>query len=433
MKGWNSRPEPGQLAGADNLQDLVDRLSELIGNSITVESASFELIVYSRHAGDADTARRLTILQKRVPQPIIKALTESGMLEILNASPRPVRLSSLATVGLSDRVAMPIRVGNGIRAYFWVQETERRLTDDDFATLEQAASLAAVHLVRMDQQKETRHRLITDLLWELLANPAVDVDAIRHRASRLGIELPAAYRVAVADVDDFRTLVRTEKLDEYAIDRIKREIAAALQDKALRSGLLCLSTRYSDNIVLIVGLASGRGEGANVPPFSEAARRAAADKGIQLSVAESGVRHHIAEAGDAYREAERCLEVGRAFGWSNFGISSDRLGVLQFLPDLAGSSGSGTAVHAKLASLFDAESSGGLAFALAETLETYLDCGCNAQRAAERLFVHPNTLYYRLRRIVERTGLDLSDGIERLAVHLELKLRRVHLSSPLKR
>ena len=45
--------------------------------------------------------------------------------------------------------------------------------------------------------------------------------------------------------------------------------------------------------------------------------------------------------------------------------------------------------------------------ALLETLETWLATGGSATATAERLFVHPNTVRHRLRRIAERTGRDL--------------------------
>ncbi len=54
--------------------------------------------------------------------------------------------------------------------------------------------------------------------------------------------------------------------------------------------------------------------------------------------------------------------------------------------------------------------------ALTATLLEYVACDLNAKVAAERLFVHVNTMHYRLARIGERTGRDL----RRLADVLEL-------------
>ncbi|CCW15456.1 MULTISPECIES: CdaR family transcriptional regulator [Rhodococcus] len=44
--------------------------------------------------------------------------------------------------------------------------------------------------------------------------------------------------------------------------------------------------------------------------------------------------------------------------------------------------------------------------ALADTLDAYLDCGGAVETCARQLFVHPNTVRYRLKRITEVTGRD---------------------------
>ena len=62
---------------------------------------------------------------------------------------------------------------------------------------------------------------------------------------------------------------------------------------------------------------------------------------------------------------------------------------------------------------------------LLETLETYLDVAGNAQAAAEALNLHRGSLYHRLQRIEQLAGTSLKDGIERLSLHIELKIARL--------
>ena len=57
---------------------------------------------------------------------------------------------------------------------------------------------------------------------------------------------------------------------------------------------------------------------------------------------------------------------------------------------------------------------------LVRTLRIYLDEGANATKAADRLFLHRNSMLYRLARIEELTGLDLKD--HRVALALQLGL-----------
>jgi PucR C-terminal helix-turn-helix domain len=62
---------------------------------------------------------------------------------------------------------------------------------------------------------------------------------------------------------------------------------------------------------------------------------------------------------------------------------------------------------------------------LVPTVEKFLDCAGEVQRAARELRVHRTTLYYRLGRAEQISGLNLRDGRDRL-LHLVLGLRRVH-------
>ena len=54
------------------------------------------------------------------------------------------------------------------------------------------------------------------------------------------------------------------------------------------------------------------------------------------------------------------------------------------------------------------------------TLKTYFASGGNASEAADRLFLHRNSMLYRLERIQKLTGLDLKD--HRVALALQLGL-----------
>jgi len=57
---------------------------------------------------------------------------------------------------------------------------------------------------------------------------------------------------------------------------------------------------------------------------------------------------------------------------------------------------------------------------LVRTLKTYFAAGANASEAADRLFLHRNSMVYRLERIQKLTGLDLKDHRAALALQLGL-------------
>lgn len=61
---------------------------------------------------------------------------------------------------------------------------------------------------------------------------------------------------------------------------------------------------------------------------------------------------------------------------------------------------------------------------LAESLYTWIMCNCDTGAASAQLFVHPNTLRYRLQRSEEISGLDLQNADERMLFQLAYKASR---------
>lgn len=66
---------------------------------------------------------------------------------------------------------------------------------------------------------------------------------------------------------------------------------------------------------------------------------------------------------------------------------------------------------------------------LVTTLARYLETGGSYDTTSERLLIHRSTVRYRLQRIREITGHDLSDVETRLNLHVATRIRNV-LDSP---
>ena len=88
------------------------------------------------------------------------------------------------------------------------------------------------------------------------------------------------------------------------------------------------------------------------------------------------------------------------------------------LRDLAASRGEGPVGPIAFLLDHDERAAGGLI----ETLEAWLDAFGDVAAAAAALYIHPNTLRYRLRKITELSGLDLTDPEQRFAAMLQLRI-----------
>ncbi|MFI6289979.1 PucR family transcriptional regulator [Nonomuraea sp. NPDC050790] len=128
-------------------------------------------------------------------------------------------------------------------------------------------------------------------------------------------------------------------------------------------------------------------------------------------------RQDPADAWQSWREARQALRIAEHFTRFAPVARWEDLGVHRLLARLG---------QADLREL--AAEVAGLDGELARTVETYLDLGGHAQKAAAELGVHRQTLYYRLGKAERALNRDLDDGDDRLVIHLGLKA--AHLSDP---
>src|SRR5581483_2510035 len=124
----------------------------------------------------------------------------------------------------------------------------------------------------------------------------------------------------------------------------------------------------------------------------------------------------------AYHEAEQAARIGREiFGPGQVTAFAD-LGVYRLLYAFRQSAELAEFCQETLAPLTAYDAKNGTS--LVETLEMYFRCDANLGAAAEALYLHRNSLAYRLRRIAELTGLNLDNLEDRFRLQLALKARR---------
>src|SRR5699024_3166743 len=62
---------------------------------------------------------------------------------------------------------------------------------------------------------------------------------------------------------------------------------------------------------------------------------------------------------------------------------------------------------------------------LVDTLDTYLDAGGSIERCARELYVHPNTVRYRLRKVATVTGRDPANARDAYVLRVAFSVHRM--------
>src|SRR5690606_34079531 len=125
----------------------------------------------------------------------------------------------------------------------------------------------------------------------------------------------------------------------------------------------------------------------------------------------------------SYRDARRAAEVRAACRLEGPVVRYGELGVYMLLYRLLGTEELDAYMKLYLVPLLAME--GKQQGALLSTLRTYFACNCNAKETAERMFVHYNTIGYRLERIRSELGFRLDDPETKLQLQLAIKAHEV--------
>ena len=155
-------------------------------------------------------------------------------------------------------------------------------------------------------------------------------------------------------------------------------------------------------------------------------RSAIADRlGSSVRVGSGGVAQ-ADEVGRSLREARYALQVCRLEGWDAAGFED--LGTYRLLLSMAEPDALRAFADSMLAPLdeYDREQNGELTV----SLRAFLQHNARWETAATELFVHRHTLRYRMRKVEELTGRDLSSSFDRMEFWLALRARELLAAQP---
>ncbi|EGJ74534.1 putative transcriptional regulator, PucR family [Streptomyces sp. Tu6071] len=371
-------------------QELVDEISALLGAPATLEDKDFGLIAFGAHDSgpedSLDQVRTRTILT-RTSSAAVRAWFEG--FGIARAT-GPVRIPAAPDAGvLRDRVCLPVRHGGTVYGYVWLLDSAHGPTAPQLSSAMQVA----------------------DRIGELLADEATAEDAATREFRRAVTTTTdwerdtalAALRAALGPhADDLYTVlcVAPWPAEEPPPARRVPGTAAACVLPTAGGGR---------RLAVLVRVRTGTGVPASVlSAAGQLATGAAAGVGAP--------RRGPAEVPELWREAAAAARaaaaepaLGPVAQWSAVGPYR----LLTALPPGAAHD----PVLRDLLSPAHAE--------LARTVEVFLDHAGQAGRTAAALGIHRQTLYYRLSRVEQLTGLDLDDGEHRLLLHMGVKAARL--------
>ncbi|MFJ9558650.1 helix-turn-helix domain-containing protein [Streptomyces fuscichromogenes] len=384
----------------DDLFDLANATAAQLRGAVAIMDDHYRIIAYSTIAGQpTDEVRRQGILGREVPE----AFQPQHADPRLRQRPQPVRFTGH---GALPRVAVGILAGRVTLGSIWVIDADGTLGAEEERTLRDAADLAALRLLRHRNSRDMARRAREQALRSALQGedlPNVGslgshgtgfvVVAFEHAETERDVSEPDMAHIidlitSSAQVQHFRA--STVQLDGVVYSLLPAEPhTAGTVGTGLAGGVL-------ERIQVMLGVRLRAGIGGHAPALSAVQRsRKEADAALEV-LAHRGQDHAVADFQEV--RAESFFLRLRADLDAFDAVQTDALEAMREHDERNGTE-------------------------YTRTVYAYLRCLGDSTRASAEMYVHPNTLRYRIRRAGELFGIDLQDPDEALLLWLRLRLR----------
>lgn len=382
----------------DSVQAVVDRFADELGRSVVVNDPEVRMLFASRHFGDEDPVRIRAILNRDAGSEAIGFLLSSG----IGQWTKPGRIDGSEALGLHARAGVPIRWRGETLGMILVIDAEKTVTDADLARIGEVANEVAPLMVadRMPLDSGRSEALVTAAL-------GTEESAREGALAELAV-IPGGVRVV--------TLALRQGKDNDLTAIALRHALVAARSRSRGDALHSVDGAAGH----LVYLATAARDLDTVVAEARTMVRDAADVAGRGTSVEAGIGALVPAMNEAWlsaRQAGLAATIARRFGEDSV-VSWERAGVLGVLARIPTQEFDITAVPQELRRLAEVDPSG----RLLDTLRAFLDHAGSGPGAAEALFIHRTTLYYRLDRIRDAVDIDLDDGTVRLHLHLGLRV-----------
>lgn len=392
------------------LQAMTDVMAKLTGKIVVIQDKRLEVkAISSPRTTEIDENELIEVLMQRDELPAVLRNRKAA------AKARQSYWQQLLPVENLGRLISPIISGDRARGYLSVVGPADQLDLLDNLTVEQGAAACALEMAKAKAVSEAKKSLRGDFLEGLLAG-TLPPKEIERLASRLDHNTEPPHAVmTLAWIGATRPSLR----------RLETTINWLLRNHP-RPALVHI---YGDQHICVFQSLKSEEDMESAHEF---ARRLLEQIDAEYTDAHliggiSGPAMNLTQWPTVYRQALQAMQLGQRLQMNQV-VDFDSLGIYRLLGRLESIPEVVEFTDQVIGPLvrYDEQHRS----ALVQTIDAYFTHHGNISQTAESLFIHRNTLLYRLDRIQELTGHNLNQANMRLALQLALKLWQLRPGKP---
>lgn len=401
------------LGGVQVLTDVVDHVGEALNGSIIVEDHAFQMLAYSRGVGELDEARRVAILERRLPDVYQRAFNAQGIIAKLVGGQEIVYAEAVPSIGLGPRLVVAIRHEGELLGSLWLARDSSPFALDDEQILRRTAAHLGPLLRKMKRAKNAQERHLYDTIVRLM-DPREAPDAAVE-ISRV-TELPITTSLHV-----LRFFLPSGGPSSALLQSVRTAAEAVGRSNRIRHFTL---VEEECTKVVVLGCTDDSESGRHEHPV-QFVRTLLGQLGASTGEVAVAMGEHQIGLDNAWKSAEDAAHTARGMRRHYRPMqlaSAHDVWAECSVEEVLGSAASSLAGRTRtLDTMLACDRARHTDYVT--TLSAILDTWGDIRRAADRLHVHPNTLRYRVGRMSEIFDLDLDNPTQRLVLQLQLMAR----------
>jgi DNA-binding PucR family transcriptional regulator len=388
------------------LSAIAESLGAMLRCTVAIDDAAGRLLASAGSTGRPGTRDR------RVPEAYEQARARMGEAVDVETVVVPAEPDAPAA---TDGLVVPVVLDEESAGHLWALDPRVPFGPPQRQALTRAAAVVALALLKERTAQEVEWRLSRDFFDDLFDTEGQAGEALHARARQLGADLSRPHTLLVVRRDPAPDASGTVHEDREAY--AQRSLLSLVQRTGAAWGGATLTATRSDHVVVLWDDAA---HNRSALEFAEHLRREiqAYASGWTATISVGPSCADVREYGDAYRLTCGVLDLVQQSDRRDRVVSLDSIGAYRLLLQVKRPQELQSFAESTLGTVhtYDRRHQ----TKLGSTLNAYMANRCNVAVTAKTLHVHPNTVAYRLRRIEELLGIELSDP--QAMLHLQLAL-----------
>lgn len=405
------------------IDKITSELARMIHNPILFMDSDWNLLHYA-DLNENDLPLTDYLRLKKNSPVFSKTFTESTPENLSEFKKVITRIYQENELNVKCRI-LPIAVSNYIYGFIVVWQTISELSEFDYIILQDAARMMALERIKAREIEEVKLKIRQDFFDDLLTGKLSSNDNIQTLCEFHGLKSAYMYYCMVIDLNPIDKKGNDDIISQkFKLDNIAKKCVSLIYDLS-RKGHGDITSIYRNNRVIIL-----IGKNDFTPSITKEEAKLFADELYHILTKEIKDTTFLIGIGSQYKtittlhksftEANEAIRMMRQFQNNTVVSHFEDYSVYHLLSSNIKNKDLEDFFTKSLGKLYKNDKQNDTAYLT--TLESYFQNNLNLSETAKALFIHRNTLIYRIEKIKEILSSDLKNSEELLQIQLALKI-----------